>query len=75
LGEKEPNKQTFKEALIKWDSQGPKALEQGSGRSPDVVNQCFLKLQLIHSIITTQRIEAIGLGKFQPSFILGDEVI
>jgi hypothetical protein len=32
------------EALIKWDSQGPKALEQGSGRSPEGVNQYFLKL-------------------------------
>jgi hypothetical protein len=33
---------SVKEALIKWDSQGPKALEQGSGRSPEGVNQCFL---------------------------------
>jgi hypothetical protein len=38
-----------KEALIKWDSQGPKALEppeggfEGSGRSPEGVNQYFLK--------------------------------
>jgi hypothetical protein len=33
----------FREALIKWDSKGPRALWRGSGRSPEGVNQCFLR--------------------------------
>jgi hypothetical protein len=49
IAKKQVIRTLLKKALIKWDSQGPKALEppeggvKGSGRSPEGVNQCFLK--------------------------------